>query len=373
VEKAVELEKFPVLKIELSKGIQSFGKSFSKNGMANQTDPALLPFLNSSVKAESENLLADLLTSKIQPFIEKTLRAKLRVSLKNTDFSQTNQEALELAGEIKLQLVSELKSLKSNPNGKVIFNLDGYVMSVTVNMYRQYLRAKYPLRQQLKSRLRYLLSHHPKFALWEVEGVWLCGFKKGGRIAESPAAENLRTGILETVGKNDLRDSSKTIDLVAAVFEYAKTPVPFNDLLLVVAEVQEIKERREISDSEGFSLGDDLAISENKMTTEIEQQEYLRRVWAEICALPIRHRVALLLNLKDRRGDCVIRLFPLLRIASIRKIAETLEIAPEEFVSVWNELPWDDLKIAEYLGLTRQQVINLRQSARARLTRLTGE
>src|SRR5688572_26147440 len=106
--------------------------------MANQADTALLPYLNSFGKAESENLLADLLSAKIQPVIEKTLRSKLRVSIKNTDFSQTNQEALELAGDIKLVLISELRRLKSNPNGKVIYNLDGYVMSVTVNMYRQY-------------------------------------------------------------------------------------------------------------------------------------------------------------------------------------------------------------------------------------------
>src|SRR5689334_9093507 len=129
--------------------------------MMNQTDTALLPFLNSTTNEESEDLFADLLTLKIQPVIEKTLRSKLRVSLKNTDFSKANQEAIELASEIKLLLVAEFKKLKSNSNGKVIFNLDGYVSSVSLNMYRQYLRAKYPLRQQLKSRLRYLLSHHP--------------------------------------------------------------------------------------------------------------------------------------------------------------------------------------------------------------------
>jgi hypothetical protein len=36
---------------------------------------------------------------------------------------------------------------------------------------------------------------------------------------------------------------------------------------------------------------------------------------------------------------------------------------------LWDELPLDDLKIAARLGMTRQQVINLRKSARARLAR----
>ena len=41
----------------------------------------------------------------------------------------------------------------------------------------------------------------------------------------------------------------------------------------------------------------------------------------------------------------------------------------EEFGEIWNELPLDDKRIAALLGLTRQQVINLRKSARERLTR----
>jgi hypothetical protein len=340
--------------------------------MTTQTDAALLSFLDSSAKAESENLLADLLAVRIQPVIEKTLRPKLRVSLKTDDFSLTNQEALELAGEIKLLLVSELRRLKSNPNGKVIHNLDGYVMTVTMNVYRQYLRAKYPLRQQLKSKLRYLLTHHPKFALWEDESGWLCGFEKSEKGTGAPGAETIRAGIFETVERNNLRENSQTIELVAAVFEFAKAPLPFNDLLSLVAEIQEIKERQEIPESEIFSLADNSAISADKLLNKIEQQGYLKSVWSEIRLLPLRHRAALLLNLKDKQGDPLIALFPLLRIATIRQISEALEIPAEEFARLWNELPWDDLKIAEHLGLTRQQVINLRQSARARLARLTG-
>lgn len=346
---------------------------FPKNGTTNQPDAALRAFLESSAATESEALLGDLITAKIQPVIEKTLRSKLRVSLKQTDFSPVNQEALELAGDIKLILINELRRLKSNPNGKVIHNLDGYTASVTVNVFRQYLRAKYPARQRLKSRLRYLLTHHPKFALWEDKEVWLCGFGKSEKAANPTDAETIQAGIRETVNRNNLRDGSKIIDLVAAVFEYSTGAIPFDDLLAAVAEIQEIKDFREIAESENFSLADSLAVSEDKMLTELEQHERLKRIWAEICALPVRHRVALLLNLKDKSGEPVIKFFPLLRIASIRRIAEILEFAPDEFVAVWHELPWDDLQIAERLGLTRQQVINLRQSARSRLARVLRE
>jgi hypothetical protein len=46
-----------------------------------------------------------------------------------------------------------------------------------------------------------------------------------------------------------------------------------------------------------------------------------------------------------------------------------LEISADEFAAVWNDLPIEDARIAELLGLTRQQVINARKSGRERLAR----
>jgi hypothetical protein len=41
----------------------------------------------------------------------------------------------------------------------------------------------------------------------------------------------------------------------------------------------------------------------------------------------------------------------------------------QEFAKLWNNLPLEDTTIAQNLGVTRQQVINLRKSARERLAR----
>jgi hypothetical protein len=68
-------------------------------------------------------------------------------------------------------------------------------------------------------------------------------------------------------------------------------------------------------------------------------------------------------------AKCALELFPLTGVASIRAIASVLEIPAEEFAEIWNMLPLDDLAIAERLQVTRQQVINLRKSARKRLER----
>ena len=62
-------------------------------------------------------------------------------------------------------------------------------------------------------------------------------------------------------------------------------------------------------------------------------------------------------------------LLPATGVATIRQIAETLEITDSRFAEMWPRLPLDDAAIAGLLNLTRQQVINLRKSARERLAR----
>ena len=75
------------------------------------------------------------------------------------------------------------------------------------------------------------------------------------------------------------------------------------------------------------------------------------------------------INLKDPEGRGCIALFPAIGIATFRQLAEALEMSAEKLAEIWNELPLEDTKIAELLQLTRQQVINVRKSARERLAR----
>jgi hypothetical protein len=98
----------------------------------------------------------------------------------------------------------------------------------------------------------------------------------------------------------------------------------------------------------------------------------MSELWAQIRELPIAQRAALLLNLRSGSDGAAVALLPLTGVAGIREIAGALELPSEEFAALWNQLPLDDLAIAERLGVTRQRVINLRKSARERLTRRMG-
>jgi hypothetical protein len=149
-------------------------------------------------------------------------------------------------------------------------------------------------------------------------------------------------------------------------------PIELDALVNTVAELQGIKDQvapgTRDDDEESALATERLADNRTNIATELEQRLYLQRLWAEILELPVRQRSALLLNLKIE-GESVITLLPLIGIASVRQIAEAVAIPAEQFAELWNELPLEDAVIARQLKVTRQQVINLRKSARERLWR----
>jgi hypothetical protein len=117
------------------------------------------------------------------------------------------------------------------------------------------------------------------------------------------------------------------------------------------------------------AAGVQLADTRPDAAVETERHIYLRRLWDEISQLPPRQRAALLLNLRDESGRGVVDLWMIVGIATVEAVASVLGTTVAEFAALWSELPLDDNRIAALLGLTRQQVINLRKSARERLTR----
>jgi DNA-directed RNA polymerase specialized sigma subunit len=166
--------------------------------------------------------------------------------------------------------------------------------------------------------------------------------------------------------------SADLIDLLAAILEAAEGAIELDEVVSFVAALQGVRPLAEQSESEtedGTRQRADVADPRADVAAEVNHRLYLEHLWREINDLPPRQRLALLLNLRDAQGRDVIALLPITGVASLRQIATTLEIPAEEFAALWNDLPMDDARIAERLGLTRQQVINLRKSARERLMR----
>jgi hypothetical protein len=107
-------------------------------------------------------------------------------------------------------------------------------------------------------------------------------------------------------------------------------------------------------------------------SSALDCRRMLERTWREVLELPLGQRLALLLNLRAPHGGDALHLLAETDIASKAEIADALEMPAGELEGIWEMLPLDDAAIGARLGIQRQQVINLRKSARKRLERRTN-
>jgi len=345
-------------------------------------DPALTPFINAQDETASDQALQQVLIEEAEPLINSIVRSKLQTSRIYRGPENERGDLDDLCGEVIVRLVKRLLELKANPDRNPVSNLRGYVTTMTQNACDEYLRDKYPERHRLKNRLRYIVTHTNGFALWQAEDRrWVCGFVEwrasGVRPAISGTPDRLLNGVDDfTAQALGGRDAAGTIpgDLIASIFDRIGSPVEFDDLVAVVAQLWGIKDRLwygEDKSDDTDSFDDSAFDPRPELEAAIDRRRRLQRVWTEICELSSRQRAALLLSLRDQQGRSVLTLLPVAGIATIRQIAGALDLRAEQLLNIWDDLPLEDSKIGRQLGATAQQVVNLRKSARERLARRT--
>jgi hypothetical protein len=334
-------------------------------------DDLLLPFIEASDEEQSDRCLARLIEEHAGPIVRQVLGSSLRLDLAAA--RSPTQDAGDLFNDIVVNLLLRLRRIKTDPAREAIADFRGYVATTAYHACHLYLRQKYPRRSRLKNRLRYLLDHDADFALWvsEASGM-LCGlaaWRDTETLAPGRLLEEIRQdprAWIEAVGLTDVGlDRASLAVLLKALFRWAGRSLRLDDLVGVVAELCRERDRPD----EPLEEVRDLAGPQLSLETVLEQRHTLGLLWQEVCQLPPRQRTALLLNLRDARGRDLVSLLPFTRTATIEQIAEAAGVAPEEFARLWNDLPLDDAAIANLLGATRQQVINLRKCARERLER----
>ena len=162
----------------------------------------------------------------------------------------------------------------------------------------------------------------------------------------------------------------KSDEFLGDLFARSGGPIGFDQVVKIAAETWHIHDPPpESIDAGGSERDDHFTSSEPRVDLALEQRLFFEQVWREVCQLPVLQRAALLLNLRDSRDGGVISFLPFLGVASKEELARLLEMPHEDFQELWNELPLDDSRIAQMFGITRQQVINLRKTARERLAR----
>lgn len=324
-------------------------------------DPVLEPYLNAPIDSTAEDDALRLLIDRVTSVIEGVIRGRAGAVVAAT-------EREELFSEAALQLIRKLREIKSEPPHQPIGNFSGYAAVTTFNVVHAHFRRVHPERQRLRNRIRHVIRKSTRFALWQSQsGQLVCGHARWeGTSDECSEADLERVPALwpplsvswsDSIGQADI---SRLLD---HVFDRTGKPVELEQLVEKVAELSGLP-----------VLASPVTTAERIDETESVESSLVYRsalteVWREIDLLPPRQRVALLLGLRDEHGSAIASLLIVLRIATFDQLAAAVELGAAELAAIWDQLPFADMVIAERLGLTRQQVINLRKSARDRLGR----
>lgn len=347
-----------------------------------EPDVLLQRFLKERDPTIAQECLERLLSEHVEPLVRDIAGYKFRSSSGSFNSGNEVQDEEDVRSEVVLQLISRLRGLRSSDAQAPIENFRGYVAATTYNAYYKYVRMKYPARWRVKNRLRYLLSHDRNLAIWVDESEeYVCGLSgwRRNRDSRTTAVEKANIEVstfVNSLAPGDVAAKMSLPELVNKLFGWWGRPILLDELVGVVAELLEVRDPKAAEwqsdfseEGSGNSICELLPDPHVDIATSLEQRLYLERLWREVCQLPLRQRLALLLNLRDPSAGDALILFTLTGIVNLRRIAEALEIPPEELATLWNKLPLQDAEIATFLGITRQQVINLRKSARERLLR----
>ena len=332
-------------------------------------DSLLEPLLLEADDEQADVLLLQLIAVHAEPVIKGIIRYKLRLSSHRAEGEDIYQEVL-------VQVLAEFRQLRKQPDEHPITDVRGMVAVIAHRTCSRWMRRQFPERHSLKNRLQYLLTRQRGLALWPDEdrklvagfAVWQ-GQKKAvtaTRLRHLSDDEALRAYIrmLKSGRQQELGDA------LAAIFNHVGGPIEFDELVSAVAALLGIRDQpiESIDENEGDAAFQSVS-AEPDPAWHFEKRVFLQRLWEELQQLPLNQRAALLLNLKGADGCGCIALFPATGVATLRQLADALEMSADTFAQLWNDLPLEDARIAELLGLTRQQVINARKSGRERLTR----
>jgi RNA polymerase sigma factor (sigma-70 family) len=306
-------------------------------------DPVLEPFLASPDERSSEQQLGDLLARDAAPLIRRVVSSRLGSACGDIE---------DVCSQLVLQLMLRLRQQRADPNLAGIDAFASYVASAAHHACDHYVRAKYPLRWRLRNRIRYVLEHDARFGVWKAaDGSWVCG--RAGWRSRPPRDTALSSALFSGVQRQDVRE------LLSRLCQVCDAPIALSAVVELASSCWDVPLIQQ-DDARDVDL---VADREPRADARLEQRASLERVWSQIHELPVRQRHAVLLTLRDD----AIALFVTAGVVSLRGIAAALELPADELARLWNDLPLPDNTVADRLGCSRQQVINLRMAARKRL------
>jgi hypothetical protein len=312
-------------------------------------DPLLQPLIDAPDELESNRAMERLISERGNAVIARVVARYASGALSN--------EADDIASTVRLRLIARLRLVPKSEE-HAIENVVDYIAILAYNTTHDFFRVRFPQRARLKKRLRYLIERESQFSSWSTPQGQACGLSEWPHSAEVlPAGVATIDAVTRVMTNRDAPGRA-----VEALLRRIARPLLLDDLARLFAEIWNVSDvpsddRREVAET----VPGPAALLESK--------EYFAALWSEVNALRPMQRRALLLNLRSRDGANALAFFVLLNVATIDAVAAAVDLDVEKLAALWNDLPLDDNAIAAMLGVTRQQVINLRAAARKRLGR----
>jgi hypothetical protein len=334
------------------------------------TDAQLAPYLEASSEGEARERLGDLLGGVASPLVWRVIRRQL--GGRGGGVAEADLEDLHASALFRLQL--HLASVRAGDNPAMASFAD-YVAVTAFNACSAFLMAREPERTRLRHRVRYVLRKDPGLATWAGAGQeTLCG--ESAWRGRTPAGgglgrlSDIARGIAAGLG----RRAADFAPLVRRTLSALGAPCRVEDLVDALAAALDVHDEpvgRLAAEAGGEERGSGAEPADEERTAleTLEARETLGELWREIGSLLPHQRAALLLNLRDAGGADLLDALLGTGVVEPAGLASALGVSAADLPALLAELPLDDLTIGGRLGLTRQQVINLRKSARLRLAR----
>lgn len=242
----------------------------------------------------------------------------------------------------------------------------GFAGRIAANVRNEVSRRENKRYRRMRDQLKAAVAGHPALAQWLVGEEYVVGLEQdfGQPPTQSERGQMLAQRPTEAIGHAFLDRRADTTPggvgrSLYCLVEWAQGPIAIK--VLINALLPEYVKSDE--------LVEDPADDEPDPGEITIQREALFFLWQEVCDLPRGQRCALLLNLRDDREKGVIDLLLVTVCPGVAGLAEILEMREEDINALYDDLPIDDLRIAQILDVPSTSVIGLRRAARARLLR----
>lgn len=315
----------------------------------------------------------------LEPLADEVRRLvkKALVKRETSDLEDFEQDCL-------LGIWTRIDAIKRGAVETSIENIEAFVRRAVHNRYCDAIRRKRPAWYNLKLELLDMFSgklNVKGFAIWTADGSSerLCGYVKWegtGRSATARCrdiAEDERFFVRKMLDNRDPAEVS-TVELVCKVLDWARGPVPIDDLVSCLASLTGVRDPDPLSidaqpdgDDDADSPVNWLVDSQVDVEKQVVEAGWLDHVldwfWKEFILLAPKQRKAIMLGLAPEQVTAVAS------SVGFTAVADALELTPEKLANLITRLPLPDAVTGEVIGIPARSVPSVRFKAWRRIQR----